>query len=298
MWARSRPAGSRATGSCGRSTPTSTLRYSRTAAGGALLTGVGGDEALAARAGRALRRRVRCGARRGHGTFLASRSCASPCGCGGPSSPAAPGSLPLAPPPRRPRAHAGMGRGPATQPARARHRAFAPHLEPAPRDGPRELRSARGRAGAAVAHLLLDPRFLAALAARRPFWLGGSHHAMGPSSTAPCPLPSSRRATRLAWTGAFWGPRAASFARTWDGEAADPEVVDPRAITREWSKQEPDAHTFLLIQSAWLERSKDAGLDLWPVHETGVAYPKGDVTPRSWRRPRDNRQQPRSGAFI
>jgi asparagine synthetase B (glutamine-hydrolysing) len=121
-------------------------------------------------------------------------------------------------------------------------------------------------AEATIAHPLLDPCFLAALAAA-----GGSRGwadrttAMRALFDGVLPSRLVSRSSKARFEGAFWGARSRSFARTWTGEVADPEVVDPRALRRVWSQDEPDAHTFLLMQAAWLESQRSTRLYVRPV---------------------------------
>ena len=112
-------------------------------------------------------------------------------------------------------------------------------------------------AGAAVAHPLLDPRFLAALAAAggRFGWTDRGD-AMEALFHGALPAPLLRAPRRLASTAPSGARESRALARSWDGEAADPAVVDPGALTREWAKQEPDAHTYLLLQATWLDGRK------------------------------------------
>jgi hypothetical protein len=112
-------------------------------------------------------------------------------------------------------------------------------------------------AEATIAHPLLDPPFLAALAA------AGGSRGWADRTTAVRALfdgvlPSEllSRSSKARFEGAFWGARSRNFARRWTGEVDDPEVVDAQALRQVWSQDEPDAHTYLLMQAAWLERQR------------------------------------------
>ena len=201
--------------------------------------------------------RVRCGARRGTGPSSPRAPVRARARAAGHHRPARPASLPLAPPPTR-RARS-CGRGPRIR--RSSRRGSAPacarsHGEPAHRAGPRELRSAGGRRR--CGRRPSPPRSAVPRGARRRRRPGFGWTDRGDAMEAlfrrALPAPLLRRATKARFDGAFWGPESRALARSWDGEAADPAVVDPGALTREWAKQEPDAHTYLLLQATWLER--------------------------------------------
>ena len=121
-------------------------------------------------------------------------------------------------------------------------------------------------AGAAIAHPLLDPRVLAAVAAAGPRggWIDRTH-AMRALFAGLLPAELLARSSKAHFDGAFWGPGARRFAASWQGEAIESGVVDPSALARLWAGPEPDAHTFLLLQAAWLERHGQAQLDDRPV---------------------------------
>ena len=85
-------------------------------------------------------------------------------------------------------------------------------------------------------------------------------------------LPASllARTSKARFEGAFWGSRSRRFASTWSGERADPQVIDSPALERVWAESEPDAHTYLLVQAAWLDCQDSARLDHRPVHEAAI----------------------------
>ena len=62
-----------------------------------------------------------------------------------------------------------------------------------------------------------------------------------------------QRLTKATFDGAFWGRHARQVASVWNGEAADPVLVDIEALRGVWSSASPDSHTFSLLQAAWLE---------------------------------------------
>ncbi len=61
-----------------------------------------------------------------------------------------------------------------------------------------------------------------------------------------------QRTTKASFDGAFWNRHARAFAAEWDGGGVDPELVDATELRAEWSKERPDPHSFALLQQAWL----------------------------------------------
>lgn len=57
------------------------------------------------------------------------------------------------------------------------------------------------------------------------------------------------RATKSSFDGAFWTGHARARAETWDGTGVDDELVAPDALRREWERETPDGRTYLLLQS-------------------------------------------------
>jgi asparagine synthase (glutamine-hydrolysing) len=62
-----------------------------------------------------------------------------------------------------------------------------------------------------------------------------------------------RRGTKASFDEAFWGPESRSLASRWSGQGADVALVDAAGLRREWSRPVPESHTFTLLQAAWLE---------------------------------------------
>ena len=63
-----------------------------------------------------------------------------------------------------------------------------------------------------------------------------------------------RRPTKARFDEAFWGTAARELAGRWQGEGADPSLVDHEALRREWSQPVPSPHSLTLLQAAWLEQ--------------------------------------------
>ena len=56
----------------------------------------------------------------------------------------------------------------------------------------------------------------------------------------------------------FWNDASRRFAATWDGRGVDLALVDPDALAAEWSNDEPDPRSFLLLQAVWLAQQGSA----------------------------------------
>jgi Asparagine synthase len=207
----------------------------RAAAGGTLLTGVGGDQVL----GRLPRpRRPSAWPRR--------------------ADPAQPfGWL-------RPRAADRVRRG-----LRREHRARPARYEQRPpwawsrRDLELTRRSLAllGReAGADVVHPLLDPGFLGAVCRSgiSPETAGGRAGLLAAVFGGAYPrtvLAPRRKAT---FGEVFWRRHTKSLLAGWDGRGIEPAVVDPAALRAEWDRPQPDLCTAMLAQQVWLATATPA----------------------------------------
>jgi asparagine synthase (glutamine-hydrolysing) len=111
-----------------------------------------------------------------------------------------------------------------------------------------------GDAGVRLVHPIAEEGFTAALAAAAP---PGGPPARGRfmAWVLGDALPSELllRATKASFDEAFWGPDSRSLIDRWSGEGADLDLVDTAGLGHEWSAEVPDAHTFTLLQAAWLE---------------------------------------------
>ena len=132
--------------------------------------------------------------------------------------------------------------------------------------GLRSLELLARDAGANVHHPMLAREFGATVAA------AGGRLGFGDRTTALLtlfgdllPRELLSRASKARFEGAFWACHSRELADVWDGEGIEPSIVDPDALRAAWSAPEPDAHTYLLLQAAWLARresSKNGQLDL------------------------------------
>jgi asparagine synthetase B (glutamine-hydrolysing) len=232
------------------------------AAGGAVITGVGGDEAFSpsswARAFDVMRLRARPGPRNLlHVAFALS--------------PAAvkrtmirrwlPEICPWLRPAARSRIEGFVAAEAASEPLRWRRRyrdlADSGYMEVS-LGSLAELASGHD---VSLAHPFHDARFLAALAAlpgrERPASRSEAMIMLVGDLLPPALL---NRSTKARFDEVFWTEHSRELVAGWDGEGVDPEIVDVDRLREEWSKPTPGAHTFTLLQSVWLTRARATGL--------------------------------------
>ncbi|MCK0117888.1 asparagine synthase-related protein [Isoptericola sp. S6320L] len=116
---------------------------------------------------------------------------------------------------------------------------------------------------AEVAHPLLDPTFLAAVARRHP--TGFSSRTEGMRAVFADVLPDAvlARTSKATFTLAYLGAATREFARSWDGSGVPHDLVDAEELQKAWLGERPPGPTGLLLQSAWLAsqdrtRARDA----------------------------------------
>ena len=114
-----------------------------------------------------------------------------------------------------------------------------------------------------LAHPFQDARFLAALAAlprsRRPASRTAAMEMLVGDLLPPALL---GRSTKARFDEVFWREHSRALVAAWDGEGVDEAVVDVDRLRAEWSSPAPAPHTFTLLQSVWLERAGSAGGEL------------------------------------
>jgi asparagine synthetase B (glutamine-hydrolysing) len=232
------------------------------AAGGAVVTGVGGDEAFSpsswARALAVLRGRARPGPRNlAHVGFALS--------------PAAvkralirrwlPEICPWLRPAARERIEAQVASDAASEPLRwrTRYRDLADSGYMKISLGSLAVLAAAEEVE--LAHPFHDRRFLAALAALPPARRPASRsEAMTMLVGDLLPAALLNRSTKARFDQVFWTEHSRELVASWDGEGVDPEIVDLDRLRAEWASPTPEAHTFTLLQSVWLTRARAAGL--------------------------------------
>jgi asparagine synthetase B (glutamine-hydrolysing) len=232
------------------------------AAGGAVITGVGGDEAFSpsswSRALDVLRGRARPGPRNlAHTAFALSPQIVKrtlirrwlPEIC------------PWLQPAARSEVEAYVAAGAASEPLRWRTRfrqlAASGYMEVSLGS----LGALAEAHGATIAHPFNDARFLAALAALEPAQRPASRtEAMTMLVGDLLPEALLSRSTKARFDQVFWTEHARELVAAWDGEGVDAELVDLDRLRAEWASPTPEAHTFTLLQSVWLTRARAAGL--------------------------------------
>jgi asparagine synthase (glutamine-hydrolysing) len=108
-----------------------------------------------------------------------------------------------------------------------------------------------------VAHPLLDPEFLGALA------LEGGAAGFGDRTSAMrhlvgdlLPAALVERRTKAVFGGAVWREEAHAFARSWDGTGLEPGV-DPDRLRAAWVAEHPVFHSWTLLHAAWLAGNQE-----------------------------------------
>jgi ABC-type uncharacterized transport system YnjBCD ATPase subunit len=64
------------------------------------------------------------------------------------------------------------------------------------------------------------------------------------------------RATKASFDEAFFHRHSRAFAATWDGAGVPARIVDPAALAREWRSPAPTPQSMTLLQAAWLARER------------------------------------------
>jgi hypothetical protein len=113
--------------------------------------------------------------------------------------------------------------------------------------------------GAAIAHPLLDPGFLATLArAGGSLGFGGVADVMRAHFRSLLPRELIARTGKMYFGDVYWGPRSREFMRTWDTEPVPIEFVDGRALLETWRAGKLLGATTVL-QALWLAHRTSEG---------------------------------------
>jgi asparagine synthetase B (glutamine-hydrolysing) len=108
-------------------------------------------------------------------------------------------------------------------------------------------------AGVEIGHPFHDPHFLAALAALEPACRFRSRtEAMQMLVGDLLPPALIGRATKARFSEVFWAEHSRALVARWQGEGVDPEIVDVERLREEWHSPAPAPHTFTLLQHVWL----------------------------------------------
>jgi hypothetical protein len=134
------------------------------------------------------------------------------------------------------------------------------------RVGLRSLDLLAADTGTTIAHPLATAEFGAAVAAVGG-WHGFEDRTLAMRTLFGELLPETllSRSTKARFEGAFWSDHSRALAASWNGAGADLSLVDPDALRAVWSQRQPDGHSCLLLQAAWLAGPRSDQLDHRPV---------------------------------
>ena len=111
-----------------------------------------------------------------------------------------------------------------------------------------------------ISHPFLDRGFANALAALpREERFSGRTAAMQALFATLLPGEILERSSKTGFDEAFWAKPSRTFAATWDSHGVDEQLVDPEALALEWASPEPDPRSFLLAQAVWLAQEQRSG---------------------------------------
>jgi Asparagine synthase len=102
-------------------------------------------------------------------------------------------------------------------------------------------------------HPFARPEFLAALAVLpRPRRFGSRDAAMEALFGELLPRELHTRSTKAQFDGAFWNEHSRNLVERWRGEGVDTDLVDLEILREVWTSPAPDARSFPLLQAVWL----------------------------------------------
>jgi asparagine synthase (glutamine-hydrolysing) len=114
-------------------------------------------------------------------------------------------------------------------------------------------------AGASVVNPLLDRGFVAALArAGGRMGFGNRRDTISALFSELMPAAALERRDKARFGEVFWDHATRELTAEWDGEGIDAALIDPDALRRLWTGDEPAVRTALLVQQLWLERRRAA----------------------------------------
>lgn len=104
-----------------------------------------------------------------------------------------------------------------------------------------------------LAHPFLSEEFAAALAALpAAARFGGRRGAMDALFGDVLPEALRGRSTKASFDGAFWHDHSRELVGRWNGEGVDQSLVDAERLREEWARDTPDPRTYTLLQSVKL----------------------------------------------
>jgi hypothetical protein len=111
---------------------------------------------------------------------------------------------------------------------------------------------------ALIAHPLAAPEVIGALARAFPRGFVGRTEGMRVLFDAVLPPAILARSTKASFDEAFFHRHSRAFAATWDGDDVPTATVDPEALAHEWRSTAPAPQSLTLLQAAWLAREQRA----------------------------------------
>jgi asparagine synthase (glutamine-hydrolysing) len=115
-----------------------------------------------------------------------------------------------------------------------------------------------GDAGAEIRHPLLDNELWGAVAAAAPrAGFGDRKGALSLAAGHLLPSDVVSRRTKAGFDAVFFREYARALACDWAGGGVPDELVDTASLRAHWRAGEPDPHSFTLLQAAWLASAGD-----------------------------------------
>jgi asparagine synthase (glutamine-hydrolysing) len=113
-------------------------------------------------------------------------------------------------------------------------------------------------AGAAICHPLLDAGLWGAVGAAAPrAGFGDRDAALTAAAGHLLPHDVVSRRTKAGFDGVFFHEHARALAGNWSGGGVPEELVDSAALCEHWRADAADAHSLTLLQAVWLASARD-----------------------------------------
>ncbi|MGZ5382587.1 MAG: asparagine synthase-related protein [Acidimicrobiia bacterium] len=122
----------------------------------------------------------------------------------------------------------------------------------------RSMQALTGDVGALLVQPLVDPGVLASLQETgRARGIGDRTNLMRSLFDSVLPDALLARPDKAVFGPAFRGEPSKTFARDWQGDGVDTELVDPDVLKQQWQSVSMSFHSALLMQAAWLHVHRD-----------------------------------------
>jgi asparagine synthase (glutamine-hydrolysing) len=122
-------------------------------------------------------------------------------------------------------------------------------------------------ADVALVEPFMDPAMVRAVVSRAPReGFASREEALGAHFGDLVPAETLGRSTKAVFTEVFWGPASRAFAEEWDGTGLDPALVDVAALRAQWRAPRPDFRSVSALHAAWM-----AGRESALTHTSGPA---------------------------